>query len=996
MRKTIFIYFVALIAAAQTVWADEVTPEEALWLAQNFMQNHEATGSSPRKAQAATPQLTPNGQICGLYIFNVADDGGYVIVSNDDRTIPILGFSDSGSIDPDNIPDNMRAWLQGYADEIAGMPETALNDQTTNSPNNQSKARRKVGTHSTTPITPLITTTWNQSAPYNNLCPMDEINGGRSVTGCVATAMAQVMKYHQWPTTSTAIPGFTCSTLGNKTLDALPATTFDWTNMIKSYKNSYSDAEAAAVATLMQYCGWSVKMMYSAKVSSAYGHDVVTALKNYFGYKTTVQDIVRSRYSYADWTNLIYNELSQRRPVVYCGQSADGGHCFVCDGYQYEGSTDLFHMNWGWGGTSDGYFVLSVLNPNEQGIGGSVTNSAFNAGQEAIVGIQKPSDEGTVLNVPAIDINLTVNSVTVSSATIALGESVTVTANVTNNSTISTSGVPVVYDGDLSLVVGGSLDIFKMFLIPAGGTQDCSFTYTPQKTGTLSINVAAPNNLGSFNTNSGAAVSLTVIDQTPASLTASNITSESATLGWTNVGGATKWNLRYRPMSLTPEDFNAGSPTGWERYNLKTGDNTWRRLDAGGIDDSPCYASASYEKGEDKNPRYGLATPEITFGGIVSFYAWGEDEHFIVAYTTSGNKFYSISNETVATNEPKLYSYSTDALSGTGRIVIFHLNSEGHTSDSFLYVDNVTLVTPSADWTTVNNVTNPYYTLSGLSAAPNYEAQVQADYSGGGNWSDPVFFTSTSLELLNNDQSAGTKNTSLIAKWDGFTANVTLSGRTLWKDGDWNTLCLPFDMTAAQVTAQLAPTALKTLSSTSFADGTLTMNFEDATVIEAGKPYIIKWTEGSNLVAPNFTGVTIECTMNPAETVNVDFVGTYSSVTFESGKAFKNVLFLGGGNKLYYPDGAAATNIGACRGYFQLNGITAGDPSSPVKAFKLNFDGEDDPDGIVEIQNSKFEIQNEADAIYNLAGQRVTPHRGGDGGGLQKGIYIYNGRKVLK
>ena len=130
MKQRTLLCFVALIAVAQSMWAEDVTPEEALWQAQNFMQQRVASGSRPRKAQGVL-QLTATQQVSGLYIFNVADDGGFVIVSNDDRTIPVLGFSDNGSIDPDNMPENMKAWLQGYADEIAWL--ATLNDQTTNS-----------------------------------------------------------------------------------------------------------------------------------------------------------------------------------------------------------------------------------------------------------------------------------------------------------------------------------------------------------------------------------------------------------------------------------------------------------------------------------------------------------------------------------------------------------------------------------------------------------------------------------------------------------------------------------------------------------------------------------------------------------------------------------------------------------------------------------------------------------------------------------------------
>ena len=221
----------------------------------------------------------------------------------------------------------------------------------------------------------------------------------------------------------------------------------------------------------------------------------------------------------------------------------------------------------------------------------------------------------------------------------------------------------------------------------------------------------------------------------------------------------------------------------------------------------------------------------------------------------------------------------------------------------------------------------------------------------------------------------------------GSGKNIALYGRMLWKDGSWNTLCLPFSMTAAQVTAQLAPDALMTLGSSSFSGGTLTMTFTDATEITAGVPYIIKWASGTNIVNPVFTGVTISNTTANVSTDYVDFVGTYSPVTYSSEN--RSVLFLGGGSNLYYPDGTSPITIGACRAYFQLkNGLTAGDPSDPsssVKAFVLNFDGED----ATSIDHSPLTIDHLAGAWYDLGGRKL------DGKPTTKGLYIYGNKKIL-
>ena len=246
MSRKIICAVMLLVCGITGVWCEEVSEKQALQLAQQFVNSHNTRKSAPTVAAA--------GQVSGLYLFNVSNGGGFIVVSNDDATItPILGYGERGSIDTKNLPDNMRAWLQGYADEIAWM-------QTHGSSKPVSKATRRAGSHAQTAIAPLLTTTWNQGAPYNNLCP------DGCATGCVATAMAQVMYYtetvtHQNATTTTTaeIPGYT--TRNSKlTLPAIPAgTTINWSNMIPTYGKSSTEAQQQAVAELMKYCGYAVK-----------------------------------------------------------------------------------------------------------------------------------------------------------------------------------------------------------------------------------------------------------------------------------------------------------------------------------------------------------------------------------------------------------------------------------------------------------------------------------------------------------------------------------------------------------------------------------------------------------------------------------------------------------------------------------------------------------------------------------------------------------------
>ena len=218
------------------------------------------------------------------------------------------------------------------------------------------------------------------------------------MTGCVATAMAQIMYYHKWPESTTKeIPAFNYAvryTNTPPTYDATPVTTLDWENMLQTYDENSTAEQKAAVATLMSVAGASVKMQFADIVnggSTASDDDVAPALKEYFDYSATARMVMRGRYTYNDWTDLIYTELAAERPVFYSGQSSGGGHAFVVDGYDGEG---YFHVNWGWGGLYNGYFLLSVLNPGgNDGAGASRSNDGYSFDQSAVIGIKKNEGE---------------------------------------------------------------------------------------------------------------------------------------------------------------------------------------------------------------------------------------------------------------------------------------------------------------------------------------------------------------------------------------------------------------------------------------------------------------------------------------------------------------------------------------------------------------------------------------------------------------------------
>jgi hypothetical protein len=364
-----------------------------------------------------------------IYAFNV-DGGGYVIASGDSRALPVLGYSDSGSIDWADMPENMRAWLKGYDEAIA-----TLNSSSDFADGNLLTAdgKQPSSTHfARTAIEPMVTAQWNQKAPYWNKIPLydgdnPDKHGKNCMTGCVATAMAQIMRFHEWPAETGVIPAYDQQTFydGNRKvwhIDELPPVTFDWENMIDQYviKDDVTgdttvvgtEVQQDAVATLMRYCAQACETELAPNVSGA-NTEIVPRAYHYLGYAPSVQLLERASFGIDEWEDLIYSELSARRPVQYSGMDKSSGHSFVCDGYDGDG---MFHINWGWSGKYDGYYALSVLNPYYDASLGRATQLGFSRKQRVCIGIQPPS-EGILPPPPGraviYDISLTSDSVVI-------------------------------------------------------------------------------------------------------------------------------------------------------------------------------------------------------------------------------------------------------------------------------------------------------------------------------------------------------------------------------------------------------------------------------------------------------------------------------------------------------------------------------------------------------------------------------------------------------
>lgn len=376
--KKLSTLLMASLLATQVAIARQLSPDEALSAAlsqpdvSGMLKTTTHGKLRPRLAYTAAAGATRL-----LYVFDRGASSGYVVVAADDVARPMLGYTDKGDFSIDSIPPALRWWLGCYAAEI----KAAVSSGT-------SVAAQPASTVSRTPIEPIVATMWNQDAPFNNLCP--ELDGERAVTGCVATAMAQVMKVHQWPATGTGTNSYSFTynnTSHNVSLD-FGATTYRWDDMLDVYDDNSPSAACDAVATLMYSCGVAVDMRYNLAKDGGSGAASLLAavgLLKYFNYDKGMRYLQRTDYTLDEWCDIIYAELAEGRPVLYGGQSDEGGHEFVCDGYSEDG---LFHINWGWGGASNGYFLLSALEPGSQGIGGS--GGGYNANQDVIVGIRPP------------------------------------------------------------------------------------------------------------------------------------------------------------------------------------------------------------------------------------------------------------------------------------------------------------------------------------------------------------------------------------------------------------------------------------------------------------------------------------------------------------------------------------------------------------------------------------------------------------------------------
>lgn len=402
------------------------------------------------------------------YVFNHGTDKGFIIVTADDVYFPILGYATEGRFAADNVPPQLTKWLLFRAGEINRVREKGLTASAEVSKLWQRlKSTSAARMAQPTAVAPLVTTNWNQAPYYNDLCPANA-KGQRVVTGCVATAMAQLMKYHNHPQTGQGYFTYSSKNYGQLTAN-FGSTTYGWSSM-----PARLTSRNTAVATLMYHCGVSISMNYGLidkdgnSSSGAYPKDAADALKKYFGYNTTTRLVSRKDYTESAWISLLKAELDAKRPMEYHGFGGESGHSFVCDGYNND---NLFHFNWGWGGQSDGYFYTNKLDPDKLGIGSG--DGVYNDQQGAIIGIQPATAVSSVYN---LQLN---KKLTVTPSPIAFGDDITVSFNLTNQGTAGFQGDYSVAiftaDGDYVSDIGETKTNVSL---PAGSKYTSDLTFT--------------------------------------------------------------------------------------------------------------------------------------------------------------------------------------------------------------------------------------------------------------------------------------------------------------------------------------------------------------------------------------------------------------------------------------------------------------------------------------------------------------------------------------
>ena len=373
MKKASVLAFSFLLLSG-AVRAEQISESQAASIAAKYLP------VAQRQALRSAQSPESRGGVASYYVFNAEDNNGFVIVSGDDSMTELVGYSRTGHFDESKLPENMRVWLREYSNYVEAVQA------------GEAKGFREMLEAATPVVEPLITSKWDQTEPYGDLLPTFVYDGQlyRYVTGCAATAMAQVMNYYEHPKQGMGSHAYSfTNNIGDKLAFDVDFTQskYDWANMLDVYKKGeYTKVQSTAVAKLMYDCGVSIDMMYHPGMSASMDTDIPYAMANYFGYDASFH--LRMAFTSKEFFDLLYSELDAKRPVMFGGAGPTNiGHEFVVDGYDSNG---FVHVNWGWSGQSDGYFNANYMNPVDLGTGAGIGSYMY---QQTII-TAKPVESG--------------------------------------------------------------------------------------------------------------------------------------------------------------------------------------------------------------------------------------------------------------------------------------------------------------------------------------------------------------------------------------------------------------------------------------------------------------------------------------------------------------------------------------------------------------------------------------------------------------------------
>ncbi len=780
MKKHFFLVLFA-ISLACTLTAGTVPVQTAQTVALNFFKNVAISNTGTNTATLKYTKTEPNGDV-DFYVFDITPSNGFVIISAEDNAEPILGYSTEGNFSTNIKGSPINDWITNTSTKIRKIvqmqipADTRINSlwngyQLGTISNNRSSRSSTVA--------PMLTTTWNQDPYYNNLCPYNSTDQQRCVTGCVATAMAQIMKFWNYPAHGTGSYSYTPGSYPSYGVQSanFGATTYNWSNM----PTAISSSNATDIATLMYHCGVAVAMDYGDYNQGGSGAYVIgtsypsaqKAYGTYFSYNASaMKGIYMSNYTSATWIAALEAELNAGRPIQYMGfDPGGGGHTWVCDGYDANG---LMHMNWGWGGYGNGYFSVTNL---------SVAGYNFSTDDAALIGIQP----GTLsaCNAPA---GLGSSAITTTTATVSWGAVTGATSyNLQYKATSASTWTTVSVAGTSSNLTGltaGTSYQFQVQTVCSGGSSSYSTAST-------------------FTTLTACGV--------PASLTASAITTSGATLSWGAVTGATSYNLQYKLSSASTWNTINVSTTSSSVAGLASSSTYNYQVQTVCSSGSSAYSTASSFT-TSAAPTCGvpgsLAATSITTSGATL--SWG-----VVTGATSYNLQYKLSSastwntinvsttsstvaglassstynyqvQTVCSSGSSAYSTASSFTTGTAAtcgvpasLSATSITTSGATlnwgavSGATSY--NVQYKLSSAStWSTIN-VSTTSATIVGLTAGSTYNYQVQTVCSSGSsNYSTAASFTTqTSCGIAIGLAASSITTNSAIVLWVAVTGSLS-------------------------------------------------------------------------------------------------------------------------------------------------------------------------------------------------------------------------------